>query len=72
MDAIAIASYGMMAASRRFEAAATRIADPEGGFDASSAVELTLAKTQFKAQVGVMRIADEMQRALLDLQSARD
>ena len=73
MDAFAVARYGMMAASRRFDAAATKIADPTGGgLDAGSMVELTLAKTQFKAQIGVIRIADEMQRALLDLQSARD
>ena len=71
MDAIAVARYGMMNAVQRLDSAATKIADPEGGFDAGSAVDLTLAKAQFKAQLATFRIADEMQRALLDLQSDR-
>jgi hypothetical protein len=72
MDAIAVARYGMLNAVQRFDRAATRIAGPEGGFDAGGAVELTLAKTQFKASIATLRIADEMQRALLDLQADRD
>jgi flagellar basal body rod protein FlgC len=73
MDAFSVARYGMMAASRRFEAAATKVVNPmSGGLDTEAMVEMTLAKTQFKAQVGVIRIADEMQRALLNLQSASD
>ena len=71
MDAIAVARYGMMNAVQRLDGAVTKIADPDGGFDPSSAVDLTLAKTQFKAQLATFRIADEMQRALLDLQSDR-
>jgi len=71
MDAINIARYGMMNAAQRLDSAATKIADPDGGFDPTSAVDLTLAKTQFKANIATIRIADEMQRALLDLQTDR-
>jgi len=70
MNPIALASYGMMAAARRFDAAAERVAST-GEPDPASAVDLTQSKTQFKAQLAVFRIADEMQRALLDTQAAR-
>lgn len=70
MDAIALAKYGMMTAARRFEQAAATVGDG-GGLDAQGAAELVLSKAQFVAQLATLRVADEMQRALLELQAAR-
>ncbi len=69
MDTMAIARYGMMAASQRLNASAARIA---GGGDvdlASEATEIIGARQAFKAQVQVAKIADEMWDALLGLQT---
>jgi len=71
MDPIATARYGMMAASRRFEASAGRTAQMAGG-DVDyghEAVEQISAKTQFKAMTSVIRVADEMWDSLLAIQS---
>ena len=68
MDPISTARYGMMAATRQLEGAANRIA---GGGDvdyASEAVNQIEAKQAFKANVGVIKVADEMWQSLLDLQ----
>lgn len=71
MDPIAAARYGMLAASRRFEASAERVA--QVGQDAGvrleeEVVEQITAKHQFSAQVQTVRIADEMWRDLMKLQ----
>jgi len=73
MDPIATARYGMMAATQRLEAAAGRIAangadGPDFVRDMAGLVE---TKTQFKAQVKVIEIADEMWSALIGLQAER-
>jgi flagellar hook protein FlgE len=83
MDPISIARGGLMAASARFEASASRTAkmgasDPAGdgsgdslggGVDyAQEAVTQIEAKHQFSANLGVIRVADEMWQALLDIQ----
>jgi flagellar hook protein FlgE len=68
MDPISTARYGMMAATRQLEGAANRIA---GGGDvdyAGEAVNQIEAKQAFKADVGVIKVADEMWQSLLDLQ----
>ena len=73
MDPIATARYGMMAATRRFEASAVRTAQSAPG-EADYGFEVTeqiSAKHQFSAALGVIRVADEMWDALLDLQSER-
>lgn len=70
MNATAVAQYGMMAASRRFERAAAAVGAADG-LDAQGAGELILSKAQFVAQLATLRVADEMQRALLELQAAR-
>jgi flagellar hook protein FlgE len=79
MDPISIARGGLMAASARFEASASRTArmgatDPATGEPADDAdlgqevVEQVEAKQQFSANLGVIRIADQMWQALLDIQ----
>jgi flagellar basal body rod protein FlgC len=71
MDPLNIARAGLMAASGRFEISAVRTA--RMGSDASvdypkEAVEQIEAKQQFSANLGVIRIADEMWRSLLKIQ----
>jgi flagellar hook protein FlgE len=72
MDPISTARYGMMAASRSLDASASRVANV-GGDDsvdyAKEAVGQIEAKQAFSANVGVVKIADQMWQSLLDLQS---
>ena len=71
MNPIAIAQYGLTAASNRFAQSAQRISEMgvEGAnVDlASEIVDMSLAKTDFSANIAVIRTADEMQGALLDI-----
>lgn len=73
MDPIATARYGLMAASTRFEAAATEVAGMGGGgqdFDITgSMVEMIEAKHAFSANIGVIRFAQDMWDSLLKLQA---
>ncbi len=75
MDPIATASYGMLAASRRFEASAHRTATM--GIDGSNssyekeAVEQITAKHQFTANLATIGAAQSMWDALLRLQERR-
>ncbi|HEY2356780.1 MAG TPA: flagellar basal body rod C-terminal domain-containing protein [Phenylobacterium sp.] len=72
MDPISTARYGMMAASRSLAASASRVAGMAGGDAvdyATEAVTQIEAKQAFGANVGVIKIADEMWRSLLDLQT---
>ena len=72
MDPISIARYGMMAATRQLSASATRVAGMAGDSSvdyASEAVTQIQARQSFKADVAVIRVADEMMQALLDLQT---
>jgi flagellar hook protein FlgE len=69
MDPISTARYGMMAATRQLTDSANRIAaggDVDYGSEAVNTIE---AKQSFKANVGVIKVADEMWQSLLDLQS---
>jgi flagellar hook protein FlgE len=70
MDPISTARYGMIAATQQLTASANRIA---GGGDAvdygAEAVGQIEAKQAFKANVGVIKVADEMWQSLLDLQT---
>jgi flagellar basal body rod protein FlgC len=71
MDPISTARYGMMAASQRLDASAERVA--RMGADDSvdygqEAVEQIGAKQAFSANAGVVKIADQMWQALLDIQ----
>jgi flagellar hook protein FlgE len=71
MDPISTARYGMMAATRQLTASASRIAGAAGGGAADYATEAVTqieASQAFKANVGVIKVADEMWQSLLDLQ----
>lgn len=71
MNAMITAQYGMLAASRRFEASAQRTAQfgsPDSDVDLGrEVVEQVMAKQEFSANLGVIRTADQMTSALLDL-----
>lgn len=72
MDVLATAQRGLMAAETRLAKSADRTA--RMGVDESvdyvhEAVEQITAKTEFKANLQVIRIADEMWRSLLEIQS---
>ncbi len=71
MDPIATAQYGMLAASRRFDASASRVArmgvEGEQIDLASEIVEQVTAKTAFAANASVIRAAQDMQGELLDI-----
>ena len=72
MDPIATARYGLMAASNRFETAASRIAGANGdsGVDlATEFVEVIQAKQAFSANLSVIRYAQDMWASLLAVQS---
>jgi hypothetical protein len=72
MDPISTARYGMMAAAQQLTASASRIAASPGldGVDyAAEAVAQIEAKQGFKAEVGVIKVADEMWQSLLELQA---
>ena len=74
MDPISTARYGMMAATQALTASANRVAaggGPAGDVDyAQEAVTQIQAGQSFKADVGVIKVADQMWQSLLDLQSA--
>jgi len=71
MDALNIAPAGLMAASNRLQISAVRTArmtsDPS--VDVSQeAVEQIGAKHEFEANLGVIRVSDEMWRSLMEVQ----
>jgi len=69
MDPISIARYGMMAATQQLTASANRISAGGDSLDyGAEAVGMIEAKQAFKANVGVIKVADEMWQSLLDLQ----
>jgi flagellar hook protein FlgE len=73
MDPISTARYGMMAATQQLTASANRIAGAAGDDNvdyAQEAVTQIQASQSFKADVGVIKVADQMWQSLLDLQSA--
>jgi len=72
MDPISTARYGLMAAERRFSDSASRVARMAGDDSidyGSEAVEQVQAKHAFSANVQVVKVADEMWQALLDIQT---
>jgi flagellar hook protein FlgE len=59
---------GVQAASDRFGAAAqATVADPTGVQAAQNIVGQITAKADFTANLKVLKVADEMQKALLDI-----
>ncbi len=74
MDPIAIARYGLTAASNQFEVAATRIArqPADETIDlGQEIVGLIQAKTAYAANLTVIRFAQDMWDSLLRLQTSR-
>jgi flagellar basal body rod protein FlgC len=74
MDPISTARYGMMAATRQLDVSASRVAGMAGDDRvdyAAEAVSQIQAKQSFKADVAVIKVADEMMQSLLDLQDTR-
>ena len=72
MDPISTARYGIMAAERRFADSAARVARMAGDDSVdygTEAVQQVTAKQAFTANVQVVKVADQMWQALLDLQS---
>ncbi|TAJ71007.1 MAG: hypothetical protein EPO51_15980 [Phenylobacterium sp.] len=74
MDPISTARYGLMAASRRFEASAVNVATMgvEGEPDvdlAKETVDMVQAKTAFSANIQVIKFAQDMWDSLLQLQT---
>ena len=68
MDPIATAQYGMLAASRRFEGSAERVARQGVEVDlGAEIVDQLVAKTEFSANLAVIRTAREMSGELLDI-----
>ncbi len=71
MNPISTAQYGLFAASQRFEASAQRTAmagNPNADIDlAVEAVEQISASNAFKANIAVIKTADDMQQTLLDI-----
>ncbi len=74
MDPLSAARYGMMNATRRFDASAERVArsgDSDLGADVdygAEVVEQVQAKHHFSASAQVVRVADDMWRALMGAQ----
>lgn len=74
MDPIRTALGGLQAASARFEASAERTArlGADDSVDpASEVVEQVQASQQFKANLGVVKIANQMWSDLLEIQQVK-
>lgn len=72
MDPIATARYGLMAATRRFEASAVQIANLRGDETVDlghEVVEMVEAKAAFSANISVIKFAQDMWGSLLQLQA---
>ncbi|WP_395942964.1 flagellar basal body rod C-terminal domain-containing protein [Brevundimonas sp.] len=67
MQALSIGAAGMMSAQSRFETSARRTATAPLDTLAEETVERLQARTAFSANAAVVRTADEMTGALLDM-----
>jgi flagellar basal body rod protein FlgG len=70
MDPIATAQYGMFAAAQRFSQSAEQVARDGGGEPvdlAKAVVEMANAQNALKANVEVMRTADQMLGVILNI-----
>lgn len=69
MIAMVTAQYGMLAAQRRFEDSASRVArmDVEAVDLVQEVVAMAMAKTDFAANAQVIKAADRMTRDALDI-----
>ncbi|MBS0332330.1 MAG: hypothetical protein JSS35_06150 [Proteobacteria bacterium] len=71
MDPISTARYGMMTATQALTSSASRIAaGPAADVDyGQEAVTQIQARQSFTADVGVIKVADQMWQSLLNLQA---
>jgi flagellar basal body rod protein FlgC len=67
MDAISTAFFGLADAANRLDRAAQRVALPQGDDFAGAIVDTVEAGEAFKANAAVIRAADQMTGALLDI-----
>ncbi|ACA19588.1 hypothetical protein M446_5264 [Methylobacterium sp. 4-46] len=70
IDAVATATSGLLAATRRADAAAAQVATApagESGGVLPAAVTLATAGTEISVGVAILRQANEMQKQVLDL-----
>jgi len=71
ISSIASGTLGMQRAADRFEASANRVARFGTGLEdvdlATEMVDVMMAKTDFKANATIVRVADEMTGSLLDI-----
>lgn len=71
ISSIASGTTGMQRAADRFEASANRVARFGTGLEdvdlATEMVDVMMAKTDFKANAAIVRVADEMTGSLLDI-----
>lgn len=51
----------------RVAAAAERISNPNNGLSADDAVQISIGKTEVKAGVKIVKVAEELDKALLDI-----
>ena len=66
-DVYSIALGGIQTATKRFEASATRVAQDPHADLAAELVDQKLAEYAFKANVTVIKTANRMSKALLDI-----
>ncbi|HYM19060.1 MAG TPA: hypothetical protein VEU06_10890 [Micropepsaceae bacterium] len=66
-DIFSSAISGITASTARFQAAASRIAQKPEADLAQNLVEAKLASLEFKANVAVLKTADEMWKSTLDI-----
>jgi flagellar basal body rod protein FlgC len=66
-DVYSIALGGIHAATKRFEASATRVAQDPHADLAAEFVDQKFAELAFKANVVVLKTANQMSKALLDI-----
>ncbi|MGA2097338.1 MAG: hypothetical protein ABSH39_13625 [Candidatus Acidiferrum sp.] len=78
MDLSSIALQGLQQADNQLQNAATQIAEnganaPGGNVDSvdlsAAAVQLLAGKNDFAANIGTLKVADEVQKNLLDVQA---
>lgn len=66
IDAISSALSGMTAAIKKLDGAASRVASPQGSETlAEDIVELSIAKTEYKANIKVVETVNELTDELL-------
>ena len=66
-DVMSIAIAGLKASTERFASSANRVVENQDGDLAAELVQQKLAALDFKANVAVLKTADKMTKAALDI-----